>query len=62
MEIRQNGNIELDGFTITSETKIVDLPKYFTHTSVTQVQVLKEVKPVQFSAAEIELSAVNQGI
>lgn len=55
MEIRQNGNIELDGFTITSRTRIIDLPKYFTDTSVTQVQVLNEVKPVQFSAAEIEL-------
>ncbi|AOM76249.1 hypothetical protein [Pedobacter steynii] len=56
MEIKLNGNIDLDGFTITSKTKITDLPKYFNNENVTRVQVLDEMKSVQFSATEIELN------
>ncbi|MBB6498797.1 hypothetical protein [Pedobacter cryoconitis] len=56
MEIKQSGNIELNGFTITSKTRIDELPDYFTNTIVTQAQVLDEIRPVQFSTGEVELT------
>jgi hypothetical protein len=55
MEIKQNGDIELDGFIITSKTRIIELPEYFTNKEVMQVQVLDEEKSVLFSDAEMEL-------
>jgi hypothetical protein len=51
----ENGDIELDGFIITSKTRIIELPEYFTNKEVMQVQVLDEEKSVLFSDAEMEL-------